>query len=290
MREELNDYTKTLVNAYDMSQDTKNAYYSRINDFFNYVEGKGIKNIKEISLSTMEDYLSYLTQVGNSASTKSNKITAINSYFNYLLAHDKVEFNPCANLKSIKVPMKIQTYLTVEESLDMINNCKNKRTKAIVALCLQCGLRSSEIVNLQVSDVYEEREKWIVLVRDGKGKKDRLLYLDNDTKNIIFDYLEVRKDSDLNNLFISDQKTAMNPNSINRTLKNVAKVCGIDKNVTVHTLRRSLATRLNDAGHPVTYIQKVLGHNHYTTTLRYIYTNDDKIYDMVSTSTVFNLS
>lgn len=283
MKTMLQNYLNSL-RVYDMSQYTISCYENRLNKFINYKQIESLDDFLNIRLDDLEGYLSYLGEIGNCASTKQNEITAINSFCEYLVNHDYMETNPCSKLKRIKIEQKEQTYLTDEESLKMIDisNTGCKRTSAIIALCLQCGLRVSEVINLQKENIYLENGKWNIHIVKAKGKKDRIVYLDEYTKSLIDDYMSIRKnDNEYDNVFISNQNTPMNADAFNRKLKDVCKKTGIEKNITVHSLRRTMATRLNDKDVPLTYIQKILGHANYSTTLGYIKVDKEKVAERV---------
>ena len=211
------------------------------------------------------------------------RISAIKNYFAFLKKSKVIEENPADGLEKQKIrdcDVKQKPYIEAHYLRDMVNHARTIRDKAIILLFATTGLRVSELTNLTVEqymnlDGLDGRELAIV----GKGNKVRRVYINDEVKEMIDNYLNTRPKSNYNNLFLSYYGGPIHSNNLSQTLKNVAKKAGYPmwKNICNHALRSAFATTKAEQGTPLTTIQASMGHSKLETTLIYIKRNQNAI-------------
>ena len=275
------------------SEKTKQDYERYINDFCNF---KNIKNIEDFKKMTIDDYYdwnNYLKkEKNNSENTIRPKLISINSFYDYLITNPiyNITDNPIKDSKIIGKNKAIinperRSWLTYNERKEFMHCCKNKREIAIVSIFLNTALRVSELINLPYSEYTRfynkngELSSYAVLTRKG-GKKQKIYFNPTVTKKID-DYLKIRKETEYDNLFVSNTGKPMSTQSIDRTIRKIAKKAGIQKRVSAHSLRRTAATDMYNNGYDLRTIQNVLGHSNPATTERYIREVTDNLEDVM---------
>ncbi len=245
--------------------------------------------VAQVTLSEVYEYLNFLSRdriknqksrqidYGLTATSRARKIAAIRSYFKYLTQKEKLlETNPVQDLDSPKVPKMLPRYLNLDESIQLLQSVsgKNKeRDYCILSIFLNCGLRISEIVNLNLNDFRENHLR----VR-GKGNRERVVYLNEAVQEAVQDYLEVRKKlsapPEEPALFLSNRRTRISREAIHAMVKNRLLQAGLDREkYSSHKLRHTAATLMLQNGVDVRTIQEILGHENLNTTQ--IYTHVD---------------
>lgn len=264
------------------SEKTKQNYKRWIEDFLNNLNIKNVEQLGELGVSDIVSWVNYLRNIkGNLDNSIKPKCQAINSFYIFLMENPKynINNNPAMyvlkKLKPQKNPSK-RTFLTLEEQQAFLGACKSKREIAMFTLFLNNGLRVSELIGLQLSDCYRmvipetNKEGYFINIRR-KGNKIQKMVLNKETFEAIKDYIDnARKETVYNNIFISDGGKPMATLSIDRTVKKIAKKAGINKNISAHSLRRSIATELYRQGVDINGIKDVLGHASISTTQIYI--------------------
>lgn len=211
------------------------------------------------------------------------RISAIKNYFAFLKKSKVIEENPAEGLEKQKIrdcDVKQKPYIEAHYLRDMVNHARTIRDKAIILLFATTGLRVSELTNLTVEQYMnlgglDGRELAIV----GKGNKVRRVYINDEVKEMIDNYLNTRPKSNYNNLFLSYYGGPIHSNNLSQTLKNVAKKAGYPmwKDICNHALRSAFATTKAEQGTPLTTIQASMGHSKLETTLIYIKRNQNAI-------------
>ena len=250
----LDMYIGTLNN-----ENTKVNYRTDIKNMLDYVG----KNEPEIELADLLAWKTSMVNEGRSTATIARRIGSVKRYYQFLVDMDIVAKDPSKKLRAPKVLNKEEPTLTADEVRRIINCATNPRDKAIVATLASTGMRISELINITLSD-FEGNDIHIV----GKGSKRRVVHINDKTMKYIKAYMVVRKDG-VDNLFVSNQHTKMNPDSVNKTLKKLANKAGIDKNVHNHSLRHLWATCMLDNNVPLERIQLCMGHSDISVTTRY---------------------
>lgn len=247
------------------NEHTKVAYENDLKQFFDFTG----KDETEITYADIYDYKVSMSEY--SSATTARKLTAIKSYFNFLSDMEFISTNPSAKIKIPKVKNHEKEYIPMDEAKKLLDVAKSLRDKAIIALYLSTGMRVNELVNLTVEQ-YEKDE--IVFV--AKGDKERKVYLNDKCRGYIDEYLKVRKDSGIDNLFVSNYGTPMRHDLIAKMLKKNAKKAGISEDITNHSLRHSFISAVTLTS-GVAVAREVVGHVNLSTTQRYVHNTEETI-------------
>ena len=244
--------------------------------------------VSKVTLTEVYDYLSYLArdrvknprshslEYGLSDATRARKVATIRSYFKYLTIKTKqLDTNPIQDLDSPKIKKSLPRFLSLEESERLLNAVDGKnreRDYCILTIFLNCGLRVSEIVGLNIGDVHADHLRVL-----GKGNKERIVFINESVAAAINDYLAVRKNIaavDKNALFLSNRRKRMSRETVHTMVKNTLLKAGLDREkYSSHKLRHTAATLMLQNGVDVRTLQEILGHEHLNTTQ--IYTHVD---------------
>lgn len=238
--------------------------------------------LQEVTLSDLYSFISYAGRDReNSASTRARKVASLRSFFNYLTNKAKVlEVNPASELESPKILKKLPRYLNIEESKRLLKSVRGnnrERDYAILTLFLNCGLRLSELVSININNFKND-----TLVIKGKGGKERTVYLNDACIRAINAYLRVRpKDAvkDRNALFLSERKQRISPKTIQYIVKKYIKSAGLDpERYSTHKLRHTAATLMYRHGNvDIRTLQQILGHESISTTEIYTHVDNERL-------------
>jgi len=251
-----------------------------------------ISFIEKIDTSDIFDFLSYLANdraanpdspapdYGISASSRARKLSAIKSFYKYLTVRTKqLEENPVADLEYPKLRKSLPKYLTLEQSaalLQSVSGQNEKRDYAILMLFLNCGIRRSELVNLNISDVYEDRIRVV-----GKGNKERFVYFGSACRKAIDAYMIERNKKVLTDnraLFGSRDNNRISVTAVHRLVKKALLQAGLDSTqFSAHKLRHTAATMMLSGGVDVKTVQEVLGHENLNTTQIYTHIENTEL-------------
>ena len=301
------DYSITILNK---SPNTVKEYNYDIANFLKYIkkqfeltQEKKIKNIKindmdisvikKITLQDIHGYISYMaSKLNSSPATRARKISCLRVFFKYLSSKAKLlEINPAQDLETPKLGKRMPKYLSLEESkklLDVTQNEDNRnniRDYAIITLFLNCGMRLSELVNINITDIDFSESKMTVI---GKGNKERTIYLNKACMKAIKDYLSIRPHDRVKNdsrdaLFLSERKERISNRSVQDIVKKELLRAGLDiKKYSVHKLRHTAATLMYQYGDvDIRALQELLGHESISTTEIYTHVNDERVRNAV---------
>ena len=264
-----------------LSKNTQLSYKNDLLKFINYLYQKNFANFNSLKRNDIRDYLFKLKSDGLKSSSIARQIVSIKKFFEYLLNEGLISEDPSSLINSPKIWKTIPETLSVNEVsllLSYVSNIKRYRhafrDKIIIELAYACGLRVSEIVNLQINSIYFE-ESYVQVT--GKGQKDRLIPVNKSTLSMIDEYINTERkkfSSNSNFLFISQHKKPLTRQRIWQIIKLHIRNAGIIKNVSPHTLRHSFATHILENGGSLRAIQEMLGHSNISTTE--IYTHIEK--------------
>ena len=253
-----------------------------------------IKDVDEaflasVTTSEIFDFLSYLANdrdnpesagSGISASSRARKLSAIKSFYKYLTVSTKaLTVNPVKDMEFPKIRKSLPKYLTLEEASSLLKSVKGpnqNRDFAILMLFLNCGIRRSELVGLNITDVYDDRIRVV-----GKGNKERIVYMGSSCKKAIERYMEDRNKivlTDNKALFGSRDKNRISVSAVHRLVKKHLLEAGLDpEQFSAHKLRHTAATLMLANGVDLKTLQEVLGHENLNTTQIYTHIeNTDK--------------
>lgn len=250
-----------------------------------------LDTIKKIKLDDIHAFLSYLTTTYHSkAATRARKASSIRVFFNYLSAKvNLIEINPAQNLETPKLDKRLPKYLSLEESKKLLSTADNPdnrnsaRDYAILTLFLNCGLRLSELVGINIGDIDFSEHRMTVI---GKGNKERTIYLNKACIKAIKEYLEVRpkegiktdKQNSKNALFLSERKERISRRTVQHIVDKELSASGLaSKNLSTHKLRHTAATLMYQYGKvDIRALQEVLGHESISTTEIYTHVANEQ--------------
>ncbi|MBN2558379.1 MAG: tyrosine recombinase XerC [Clostridia bacterium] len=247
------------------------------------VNDLGIDVIAGTNLSDMYAYMTYLSRSrGASSRSRARKAATVKSFYKYLFSKARlIPSNPAQELESPRLSKELPRYLSLEESktlLACIDGRYHSRDFAIIVMLLNCGLRVSELVGINISHI---RDNDTLVVR-GKGNKDRTIYLNDACIFAINEYLKVRPKSsadDPNALFLSMQGKRISRKTIHYTLKKYFLKAGLDaEKYSAHKLRHTAATLMYRHGNvDIRALQGILGHKSISTTEIYTHVDNEKL-------------
>jgi len=248
--------------------------------------------IREIETSDIFDFLSYLandrtinpenaaSDYGIAPASRARKLSAIKSFYKYLTVRTKqLEENPVQDLEYPKLRKSLPKYLTLEQSaalLQAVSGQNEKRDYAILMLFLNCGIRRSELVGLNLTDVYDDRIRVV-----GKGNKERFVYFGTACRKAIDAYLVERNEKILTDnraLFGSRNGNRISVEAVHRLVKKALLQAGLDSTqFSAHKLRHTAATMMLSGGVDVKTVQEVLGHENLNTTQIYTHIENTEL-------------
>ena len=304
------DYTMTILNK---SPNTVKEYNYDLATFLKFIKIRfnltqeddfslitikdiDINTIKKITLDDIHAFLSYLTTTYHSkAATRARKASSIRVFFNYLCAKaNLIEQNPAQNLETPKLDKRLPKYLSLEDSKKLLNATQNEdnrnmeRDYAIITLFLNCGMRLSELVGININDIDFSENKMAVI---GKGNKERTIYLNKACVRAIHEYLDVRpkdgiKTDKLNSrkaLFLSERRERISKRTVQHIVDKELTAAGLDtKKYSTHKLRHTAATLMYQYGNvDIRALQEVLGHESISTTEIYTHVANKQARDAI---------
>ena len=248
--------------------------------------------IRQITTSEIFDFLSYLandrplnpdspySECGIEPPARSRKLSAIKSFYKYLTVRTKqLQENPVADLEYPKLRKSLPKYLTMSQAADLLKSVSGqnaKRDYAILMLFLNCGIRRSELVGLNMADVYEDRIRVV-----GKGNKERFVYFGSACRKAIDAYLVERNDmvlTDNRALFGSRNGNRISVTAVHRLVDKALLKAGLDTTqYSAHKLRHTAATMMLSGGVDVKTVQEVLGHENLNTTQIYTHIENTEL-------------
>jgi len=222
------------------------------------------KSAREINKQDVRDYIDCLFNLGKSSATVNLAINALKFYYEGILK--RKFFVPKTGIRRPKSEKKLPVVLSKDEVIMMINSLSNIKHKLMIQILFGSGLRVSELVDLKINDIDFFRK--IIIIRQGKGAKDRITIVSNQTLYNIERYLSEYQP--LVYLFESyEPGNKLNVRSAQKVVEEAAKLAGVNSLVSAHSLRHSFATHLLESGTDIRYIQELLGHARLETTQIY---------------------
>ena len=273
-------YVTYLQLEKSLSKNSIEAYLDDLEKLAVFVEAEE-KSVLEVTLDDLHQFVAQLRDVGICPRSQARIISGIKSFYNFLLLDDYIEVSPCELLESPKIGLKIPDVLSVEEIDLLISHIdrskpEGQRNRAILELLYSCGLRVSELINLNITDIYPE-ELFIRVL--GKGSKQRLVPISETALHEIKLYFLDRHKAPIKKghedaVFLNRRGQRLSRVMIFYIIKELLAETGIKKKVSPHTFRHSFATHLLEGGANLRVIQQMLGHERITTTE--IYTHIDR--------------
>lgn len=289
---------------------TVDEYYLDLRNFFRYlkrvrdpdlqdkeldeisIQDVDLDFVKKVTLTDIYDYMTYLSrdrvrnsnsrdaEYGLNAASRARKIATIRSFYHYLTNKvHLIDQNPVKDIDSPKLKKNLPKYLTLDESVQLLESVEGKnqeRDYCILTLFLNCGLRISELVGLNLNDIQDDALRIL-----GKGNKVRIVYLNEACKQALEQYLAVRRPitgRDKNALFLSTRNERISRSGVHALVKKHLSEAGLDATqYSSHKLRHTAATLMLQNGVDVKAVQEVLGHDHLNTTEIYTHIDNDAL-------------
>lgn len=308
------DYTATILNK---SPNTVKEYNYDLNRFLRYIayhlkltdekhidaidiHDMTLDTIKKITLDDIHSYLFYLANTFQSKpATRARKAASIRVFFKYLSQKHLIDNNPAQNLETPKLGKRMPKYLSLDDSKKLlaVADCDDDRNKerdyAIITLFLNCGMRLSELVGINIKDIDFNENKLNVI---GKGNKERAIYLNKACVKAIDNYLAVRpktgiKAGSQDALFLSERLERISNRTVQYIVKKELLKAGLDTNkYSVHKLRHTAATLMYKYGNvDIRALQELLGHESISTTEIYTHVDNEQIRNAVEDNPLANL-
>ena len=280
------EYTSFMTDIRHKSLNTVESYKRDVTQYISYLDGTGVTDISSTTKTTVLSYLLYLQKEGRASSTVSRTLASLRSYYLFMMQNGVVKSNPTSNLEAPHVEKKIPKILSGEEVellLEQPKNCDNKgiRDKAMLELLYATGIRVSELINLDVSDVNVPMS----FVRCKGGKKERIIPMGHQAKDALENYINnVRKymvkDENETALFVNCSGARLSRQGFWKLIKYYQHIAGIETDITPHTLRHSFAAHLLENGADLHSIQEMMGHADISSTQVYSRMKNSKIKDV----------
>lgn len=287
------NFLNYLHSIKNRSEKTTKSYRSDLNSFFYYIKNhkqRGIsdKVVKELKFKDLVNFLIYEEKAGHSASTRARKVAMLKSYYKYLYKKEKlVKENIAEELDSPKIATTKPITLNVNQANKLLSNISESdenyiRDKCIVTLFLHTGLRLSELCNIKIKDIKDEKIKIL-----GKGIKERFIYLDEECVKLINDYLKDRQDNKANSedkeyLFLSKLQNKINIRTVQKCIKKYLERAKLtDQKYSAHKLRGSFCTNAYRNGAGIRELQILMGHSSISTTQKYIDYDEESLRNAV---------
>lgn len=263
-----------------LSTNTIQSYSNDLNKLSDFLTPKSISATK-VRLNDLKDFITSISEI-LSETSQSRIISAIKSFYKFLLIENLIQTDPSENLVSPKIGRKLPNVLTIEEINLIINSVESNnvgiRNRAIIEIIYGCGLRVSELTNLLLSNLFL-KQGYIKIV--GKGNKERLSPIGSLAIDSLNDFLtNVRPGLKINNkfsdhVFINNRGTSLSRSMIFKMIKKYTLKANINKDISPHSLRHSFATHLVEGGANLRAVQEILGHSSITTTEIYTHLDSD---------------
>jgi site-specific recombinase XerD len=272
------------MESIDRSQKTIDIYKRDLFYIKKFLEERlnGPVYIEDVTQNDLEAFMLYSKEVKkHSANTRSNYFYTLRTFYSFAYKKEIVNRNIAVGMDFMKMPKKERNYLTEAEVEKIIEGINNRLIKLMATFLFNTGLRISECRNLKMDDV--DFEKRIVYVHEGKGRKDRIIPINNKLYDLLLDYKNNWRDSRDSDFFFATKRSgATSYPHVNSTISSAAKKVGIKKPVSCHIFRHSFASALVKKNVNLVQIQKLLGHESLAVTSIYTHTNLEALSEAVS--------
>ena len=283
-------FIESLAVEKGFSDNTCRGYRNDLEQFLNYLaqnrraRGSGPIDIDWVDNLTIRGYLGYLHK-RNKKTTIARKLSALRSFFHFLVKRGVTEENPAESILTPKQEKTIPSYLPVDEMFRLLDSISTSgmldlRNRAIFETLYSCGIRVSELVGMNTLDV-DFRQALIRVL--GKGSQERIVPIGKNALAAITTYRQVlQRECGISEevsgpLFLNKNKGRLTARSVARILDKLVSACGLLTPVSPHTLRHTFATHMLDAGADLRAVQELLGHKSLSTTQKYTHVSIDRL-------------
>lgn len=309
----LNEYLVHLKVVKMLSERTINEYYFDTRLFLKYVH-KNNKNsdaetediditdmsvdeLKGISVTDIYNFIFYVSdERQNDQRTRYRKKSSLKSFFRYLMKTRRIiENDPTGDIDMPSPKTALPKFLSLDESMKLLETSNNRdslRDYCMITLLLNCGMRLSELISINIRDIdFNENRMKIV----GKGNKERMVYLNNACISALKNYLEIRRENpkavDEPALFISNQNKRISKRRVQQVVENTVKAAELDgKGITTHKLRHTAATLMYQYGAAdILTLKELLGHSSTSTTEIYTHLDSEQVRNAIEENPLANV-
>ena len=274
----MNELFVMSLKAKHRSEGTIREYTKVIDNCMAYIN-KPEAEIKPIDLELWQSSMSNL-----SSASVAQRTSAVREYFKFLYRNEFISRNPAEMLETPQIKNREQSALNGEQVRAMVNAATNERNKAIIMMLAQTGLRIHELANITIEQ-YESRSNNVLVIR-GKGDKDRLVGLADETIKLIDNYIANERKDGCEYLFVGNRGNKMDGKNTSAMLKVCARKAGIENweelHISNHTMRRTFATMMSEADVPIEVISKAMGHSGIQITSRYVKRTEQRAVNAMS--------
>lgn len=266
-----------------LSLNTLQSYRRDIEQYITYLREINLQNISNTNKTTVIAYLLYLQKKGRATSTISRNLASIRSFYQYIAKNKIIDQDPTSELESPKVEKKLPQILSTKEVELLLEqpkcvDLKGYRDKAMLELLYATGIRVSELINLNASDINLE----MGFIRCNKGSRERMIPIGSIAINAVREYLEKSRNLLIQNidekaLFVNINGRRLTRQGFWKIIKQYKNQAKINKDITPHTLRHSFAAHLLENGADLRSIQEMLGHSDISSTQIYAQIAKNKI-------------
>lgn len=273
--QDLGNFLEYLNKELNYSKNTEISYREDITNFLNYLEKKQL-NYKKIDGEIIRDYLKYLDEAKLKNSTIARRISALRTFYNYLLNKNIVDTNLFNSIRNPKLEKKLPNYLSYEELAKILDNIDistkiGLRNRLLVEMFYATGCRVSEMINIKMSDINKSNNSIRIM---GKGKKMRIVYFGEYARDYLDRYLPL---IDTDYLFTQESGDKLSIHDVEYIISDLVKNLALKTHVTPHTLRHTFATHLLNNGADIKTVQELLGHSSLNTTGIYTHVSNERI-------------
>lgn len=280
-----NQYLEYLQYQRHYSIKTIESYNRQINHFICFLNQEAIEDYNDVSYLMLRGYLTKLYEENLAKTSINHKLSALRSFFNYLLKEELIADNPFLLIESQKTIQRNPDFLFLEEMIDLLESIETKddlgiRNKAMLELMYASGLRCSEVVNLQISNI--DLDQMILLIH-GKGNKDRYVPFHEYARDWLIRYIEdartnlMIKNEGHSFVFVNKFGNPLTNRGVEDIVDRVTRQYDSTKKIHPHTIRHSFATHLLNAGADIRTVQELLGHENLATTQIYTHITKDHL-------------
>ena len=274
-----------------LSDNSVEAYCHDVHLFLQYIEAEEVSvDINAVTQDTIENFFAYLYDLNIGATSQARILSGLKSFWRYLIQENLAKTDPTYLISSPALGRHLPEVLTYEEIQKMIDSIdlsqpNGHRNKAMIEVMYGCGLRVSELINLQISDIYKEDGFLRIF---GKGSKERLVPIGDSSLKILFQYIDGArlhtnvKPKFTDTVFLNSRGTGLTRQMVFLIVKDLAEKNGIAKTISPHTFRHSFATHLLEGGANLLAVQQMLGHASVSTTEIYTHISDELLRDTLT--------
>jgi len=272
------------------SEHTCRNYLLDLREFDSFITGKAsssVSGVEQISNLTIRGYMGQLAK-NNKKSSQARKLSALRTFFRFLIKQGVIIDNPASVVRTPKQDKYLPQHLTVDEAFALLDSVPasdpaHARDRAILEVLYSTGIRVSELVGLNRNDL--ELNLGIIKVC-GKGRKERIVPIGKKAIAALNHYLQKSEsllpEGQRGNIpvFLNSRSGRLTARSVGRLIDKYVRHCGLQRNISPHSIRHSFATHLLNAGADLRAIQELLGHVNLSTTQRYTHLNIDKLMEV----------